>query len=245
MEVFRHILIDYDNLMKNTNSSAGHLWTNIRHCVSKLCLETGFFDNVPNMGIVKVRLYGGWFDQLGGRTPLAATVISEIDNSSMQIIAHKNKPKLNVQVEMADGLAAMSGTTFYATCRLNAMDGLRLKPRATFCGCKRGKDAKGYLNEYFYSKVCSSCRQPIGEIFIHEGQKLVDSMMFCDAAFLLKRKSEVALVSSDDDMVPILFQLALDYPDHVVRILTETNLSTAYQNFYKSIQPKGLNVLMW
>ena len=246
MDVCRYILVDYDNLSKNTHSSEKYLWTNIKYCVKKLAAETLFFDDLPNMSLVKVRLYGGWFDQSGNRTMQASNVVAAVAASPLQIVVLKDKPKLSIMLEMADGLLSMPKSPLYATYRVNSFDGLGLKPNAPFCGCKKGDEARSYLIDYFRSKICSACKLPIGEIFRHEGQKLVDSMMFCDAEWVAREEGGMAaIVSSDDDMIPILFQLSITHPNHVIRILTEKMESVSYRDFYAQIKPAGLTILKW
>lgn len=244
-EVCRYILIDYDNLRKNVHTSESKIWTDVRYSVRRLAKSTSFWEDVPNLARVSVRLYGGWSDCQGRRTQEASKLIAEFGSSQIQMYQLDENRKMLLDLQLADGLLSLSGTQFEATFRRNAIDGLRINPSASFCGCKHGSIVQSYLKQYFRTGICSACKKPIGDVFEHEGQKMVDSMIFCDAYYAVNKvRASVAVVSSDDDMVPILFQLASEAPTRVVRIQTTTP-GMAYQTYYSKIKPDGLTEVAW
>ena len=75
-------------------------------------------------------------------------------------------------------------------------------------------------------------------VIFSEGQKLVDTMLACDLHWLARDKSNcVALVTSDDDLVPPIFQQSQE-TENVYHVLTKEESSHCFENFYLPIKPE-------
>ena len=66
---------------------------------------------------------------------------------------------------------------------------------------------------------------------------MVDSMIFCDLHFLSQSKENmIAVVSSDDDMIPVIFQENV-ISDKIYHVLTSPKHGYFFTQFYDKIKP--------
>lgn len=91
-----------------------------------------------------------------------------------------------------------------------------------------------------YNYTCPDCKSSIKGSDVR--QKLVDTMLGCDFIRLSDQGEHVAVVTSDDDLIPPLFQqAALGKP--VFHVLTTSYPASSFTDFYDPIHPDGYHCI--
>ena len=199
------ILVDYDNAFAKSDPERHLLRVDVTHALNRLAKVTDYFSEVKGLEAVKIRLYGGWFEE-NKTTKLAQDINVEIGRDfPFQFVLPEDKT-IRVECERADRLLSVPDRTLYATYRVTNAVG-EIAFRKLRC-CSKAEEVSEFLANYCNLRKCPCCHK-LGERSIIErhGQKMVDSMILCDLDYLLKKEdNRVALISSDADMLPVLFQ---------------------------------------
>ena len=119
-------------------------------------------------------------------------------------------------------------TPLYVDFQL-ATDMLSMKYRPFYATCR--------IDRY---DTCPKCQSQKGGRDVY--QKLVDTMLGCDFIRLSDQGMPVAVVTSDDDLIPPLFQQAtLGKP--VFHVLTTNCPASSFIDFYDPIHPNGYHCI--
>ena len=234
MSVF-YILVDYDNLEKNACISVGQSASAIMEIVRNLDQKSAFFNSSSKLQNINILLYGGWFfyDKL---SYMAQDLRRQINCDFPQLYRLKSNIQINVQCEMVYSIFSLGKSNFfYATYRqYPARFGIDKK--YTKC-CKDGDICVDFIREWIKNKKCCYCSTENENLFVSIGQKMVDSMIFCDLHFLSQSKENmIAVVSSDDDMIPVIFQVNV-MSDKIYHVFTLPKYGYFFSKFYDKIKP--------
>ena len=178
-----YVLVDYDNLVKNTNMRLESLYTILSHVVSSLAVASDFFSGCSQMQRISIRLYGGWFtDRMP--THLAQSLIRTISSCrSLNIVSVGVGLKVRLDVELAYGLLSLGKYSFYGTLR-------KYQPKFVVRDVlsRRSCDVENVLHssltQFFEDGRCIGCERDLRPDIYIESQKLVDTMMACDLQWL-------------------------------------------------------------
>ena len=240
----RFVLVDYDNVRGNHSSSAVSLQTIITHMVNRLMCNTEFLMGIKSGERIKTRLYGGWFEE-NKTTKLAQDLNVEIRQDFPFQFTLPQGNTIKVECERADRLLSVPDRPLYATYRVTDAAG-EVVFRKLRC-CTKAEEAFVFLENYCNQRKCPSCHASSMRRIVEKcGQKMVDSMMLCDIEYLLgKGNTCVALISSDADMLPILFQAEANKRCmYYIRDLTPEN-SFLYLKYYSNQIGKYCKVISW
>ena len=206
----RFVLIDYDNVRAHQASSMGPLQTIVTHVINRLMRDADFLTGIKSGERIKTRLYGGWFEECRV-TRLAQDIYTEIGQSFPVHLKTRDGVPFDVDCERADRMLSRPNEALYCTYREDDLDS-KVKVRQKYC-CEKNRTISEYVKAACeIPRQCPSCKSTWSKpFFIARVQKMVDAMIFCDLGFLLRDKDNmVALVSSDADMLPVLFQSEAD-----------------------------------
>ncbi len=241
--VTRYILIDFDNVTISASSFLEDLQTLVTHVVNRLMEKADFLDKVKSGEHIKVRLYGGWFD--GNKTTRQAQDITAGIGAFPIHLKSPDRIPFEVDCERADRMLAQPNEPLYCTYR-EVDFAPKLDVRRMYC-CEKGIDVSEYLNEFSgYSTTCPSCKKRWKRpLLLGHVQKMVDAMIFCDLNFLLRDiDNKVALVSSDADMLPVLFQAEAD-KRKVYYLREMTNEGGAYAQYHARLLGQYCKQVSW
>ena len=237
-----YILVDYDNLEKNACFTVSQFATAIMEIVKKLDQKSVFFNSSSKLQNINILLYGGWFfnDRLSYK---AQEIRRQIQDNFPQLYRLKSNIQINVQCEMSYGILSLGKTKhFYATYRRYPAR-FEINKKYTTC-CEDGDICVDFVKEWLKDKKCCYCSNE-QEIFVSIGQKMVDSMLFCDLHFLSQEKENIiAVVSSDDDMIPMIFQENM-LSDKIYHVLTLSEHGYFFSQFYDKIKPVNYKSVAW
>ena len=234
MSVF-YILVDYDNLEKNACISVDQSAGAIMEIVKNLDQKSDFFNSSSELQNINILLYGGWFFYTS-LSYMAQDLCRQIKCNFPQLYRLKSNIQINVQCEMAYGIFSLGKQkTFYATYRQYPARFV-IDKKYTKC-CEDGDICVDFVRDWIKNKKCCYCSTENKNLFVSIGQKMVDSMIFCDLHFLSQSKENlIAVVSSDDDMIPVIFQENV-MSDKIYHVLTSPKHGYYFSQFYDKIKP--------
>lgn len=243
----RFVLIDFDNIKDRQDGNSGivDLSAMAMHAINKLERATDFLSGIKSKEHVKIRLYGGWFEK-NKTTRLAQDVVSEIHKHFPIQMKSSEGTLFCVDCERADRMLVRPKDTLYCTYREEDF-APKLMLRKVFC-CEQGSKVSDYIRGFVAgSKKCPSCQSDWNRpLFVGRVQKMVDAMIFCDLSYLLQvRDNRVAIVSSDADMLPVLFKAEAE--ERNVYYLRETTALDvgSYGQFHSRLLGKFCKTLEW
>ena len=240
----KFILVDYDNAFEKTDRLRHLLKIDVTHALNRLAKKTDFFNVVKDLESIMIRLYGGWFEE-NKTTKLAQDLNVEIRQDFPFQFTLPQGNTIKVECERADRLLSVPDRPLYATYRVTDAAG-EVVFRKLRC-CTKAEEAFVFLENYCNQRKCPSCHASSMRRIVEKcGQKMVDSMMLCDIEYLLgKGNTCVALISSDADMLPILFQAEANKRCmYYIRDLTPEN-SFLYLKYYSNQIGKYCKVISW
>jgi hypothetical protein len=196
------VLIDFDNAFPNyaTPPQLGH---GIDRLI-QLALE-----RQPDAESVEIRLYGGWFED-GAATTAASRVLLDLGRLSLFPMRHPLKPAvLRGRVDLVTRMHADPRLEWAHTLRRRSgLPSVRLAEKPYPSGCVHESadcPVKG-LQRFARrgSRQCSApgCAVTNRSAFRVPEQKMVDTLMACDAISLALHRHPTLLVSSDLDVLP-------------------------------------------
>lgn len=239
----RFVLVDFDNLREAQGLSVAETIQSYGHIFNRLEKCSDFFDGVTQLEHVIVLFFGGWFsgDHV---TPEAQEVFAEIGRKCGGTIKLSNGTAIKVDGKRCSELSFMPGRSFYNTFRR-----CQIRPRVNnkfnAC-CDKQRESIEQIRDYLQGKSCVHCeRKPTGGLFEIDVQKMVDSLIFCTAMELSEDvANSVAIVSSDSDMIPVVFSLA-SKGRRVYHVFTSSTEDISYRDFYAPLCPKDCRKVFW
>jgi uncharacterized LabA/DUF88 family protein len=220
------VLVDFDNI-NNRDSRQG-----LPALAERIAAAIGA-ESLQADPRLRLRLYGGWF--LGSqRSHRAQDLVADSRRNfptTIKLRSNSGPLKVVTSVELAEALVAEPATPLHRTYRerTGTFD-LRCKwPGAV--GCVKNKDCPlAPLPAFFQSKRCPTDYCPVSadELLRRHEQKLTDTMLVCDLLYLAvdgARDCSIAVVSSDDDMLPGI-RTAVNVGARVLQIHTDPARST-------------------
>ena len=239
----RFVLVDFDNLRKAQGLSVAETVQSYGHIFNKLEKSSDFFDGVTQLEHVTVLFFGGWFcgDHV---TPEAQEVFVEIGRRCGETIKLNNGTAIKVDGKRCSGLSFMHGKSLYNTfrrCRVRP----RVNKKFNAC-CDKQREAIEQIRDYLQGESCVYCKKnPSDELFEIDAQKMVDSLIFCTAMELSEdATNSVAIVSSDSDMIPVVFSLA-SKGRRIYHVFTSSTEDNSYRDFYALLCPKDCRKVFW
>jgi len=191
------ILIDYDNLGKLKEMRLSNI-------IEKLLNKTPIISS--NEQVSSCRLYGGWLFKGTKLTKLAAKLSAQIQRDFPKGIHVSGQKLYFKRPELATSLLCDSGNNFPNTFRIRSLPPQVKVKGFPLEGCMQPENcALDRITSFWRNKDCAldSCSVTPDDMFYRAEQKLVDSMIVTDLAYLATfTKEHVVLVSGDDDMWP-------------------------------------------
>lgn len=219
-----YVLIDYDNV-DETLRRAG-----------PVALARLIFARIPaavsdRHTLVTVRMYGGW-RQRGVLTRNAQSLTPDIRANTPTIAKYSSKgitKQIRLEVELADtsiGLSLPLSDTLVSDRNIRKFHANRSAltrcTNTSSCGLRQ-------FSALSYRDACAelSCEHQLGDLLVRDEQKMVDTLLVSDAAYvsLFLQEPDVVIVSSDNDMWPGVMQ-ALRTACKVTHIHTKSQRKT-------------------
>ena len=237
-----YILVDYDNFAKNVEISQGQISNGVLEIIKKLDQKSNFFSKVTALKNITVLLYGGWF--FHNRSSFQSTdVYIEISHDFPQLYTTTSKVKININCEMAYGIFSLGKKAFYATFREHTAK-FSIKRKYANC-CDDCDICVDFVEEWLKQHKCIYCDTPNDMLFYSVGQKMVDSMIFCDLHYLSQQPDNIiAVVSSDDDMIPVIFQESV-LNNKIYHVLTLPQHGWFFIQYYSNLKPTNYKSITW
>ncbi len=194
------ILVDFDNI-DNAMRSKGlqMVCTRMVHAIAN--------KKATMPAMLRFRLYGGWFEN-ESLTRRAQNLSSEIQRDFPSTIRWSGGTRTGTcvaQVEMAYALEIEPARKLTHTFRVRPFDA-KIRCRLNLISkCTQSPCPTAAIAAFFNDKKCITqrCYMTPGDFLEKEDQKLADTMLTADLIYLATHgKSDLAVVSSDDDLWP-------------------------------------------
>lgn len=218
------VLVDYDNV-EPSRTRAGPV------SLSKILVSLIPSNVLARHGGVTVRLYGGWRSQ-STLTNSAQRLIPVIRADSPCIFTMSNAGttlNLRLTVELADKPIGVTIPLEQSLVRDRGLRKFRARPTPWNCCVDSSSCGLGSIAGLKHDSVCVTpgCTTKLGDIFVRDEQKMVDTLIVADIAHqvFVARSSDIVVVSSDTDMWPGIL-LALNAGCSVVHIHTRSGWRT-------------------
>jgi len=180
---------------------------------------------------INVRLYGGWRSQ-GRLTTIAQRLVPDIYASSPAYvaIAHAGSTmQLRLTVELADKPIGLSSPLTETLVKERDLRKFRARLVPWSHCANPGTCTFNQFIGLTYNTACGNvgCANRLGNVFVRDEQKMVDTLIVADIAYqaLSKKAKDIVIVSSDTDMWPGVL-LALQAGCSVIHIHTKTGWKT-------------------
>lgn len=206
------VLVDYDNVPSSIRST--EFQTVARQLAAALVRHAPAVD-----GRIDIRLYGGWADEAGPSRSRVALATSIAANFPFPYVPSKGKPQ-SVNAVLAESLLCAPQNLLHPTVLIDRTFVGRVKCQSDFC-CSRTTCPLSPMRPFFADRLCpvDDCAiTPPDVIDAPWQQKMVDSMIVADAAYLaMSREPCIAIASNDRDAIPALV-LATALGVHVIHM---------------------------
>ena len=197
-----NILVDFDNIAQR-DRSRGLVY------ISEKILDRLGCDELLPYKRVKIRFYGGWYEQ-NNVTNRAQLLQSEIQsNFPRRINIIDNQQGLFHSVigyaELSYSLVIDPQHHLFSTYRSRGMPSGLYCEHPSSLGCSNINCPLIYIHDFINNGRCTNqCCNIKPKDMIHRGeQKLVDTMVISDLLYLASQKTSLlCIVSSDDDFWP-------------------------------------------
>lgn len=236
--IVHYVLVDYDNLAKSVGMTVSDCPRIISMVIKAVDQQTDCFKNVNYNARVCIRLYGGWFRDKE-KTILAQNLIKEIaSRSSYSQYTLNVNARLELQIHLAQCIECMPNSPFFGTLRHYHKLPIKVDDNVDVC-CDDMDKLISRMDWYLRNDgQCFGCGKTGTRPFYSEGQKLVDTMMASDLHWFARDETNrVVLVSSDNDLIPPVFQQSL-LTRNVYHVLTTEESDFCYENYYYPIRPQ-------
>lgn len=215
------ILVDYDNIDRNILSHG------ISHVVNRILTKIDPHE-VSGSLHMKIRLYGGWYEQNRFTTRaqnLSADVLASFPNIAL---LSDNATSVIVNCEMAYSILADPTNHLFHTFRPRGIpSGLKVK-HPNRCGCVNSNCPLIATYNFITSNQCSTCNNLTPQdLFYRSEQKLVDTMLTSDLIYSSNQNLNLGIVSSDDDFWPGIKTTIMN-GKKVIQIHTKNRNTPAY-----------------
>jgi hypothetical protein len=218
------VLVDYDNVDKSLHGAGP---VSLAKVLSSLISS----DVLSRHTNIDVRLYGGWRSN-AVLTRGAQNLVPDLRANSPSVISYKHENilrALRINVSLAD---KPIGGAAYLEETLVKNRGIRNFRSATFPHQSCSDSSRCGLTSFSnlnYRTNCGSagCTVTLGDIFVRDEQKMVDTLLVADIAqlALAAKSAYVVIVSSDVDMWPGVL-LALRNGCSIIHIHTKQGWRT-------------------
>lgn len=206
------VLVDYDNLYPEPPADPSSL---LRHDI--LSIADSLARVVPDVEVIQLRFYGGWVMNglLSRQASELSSALSVADPFPSRHPARSGV--LHGSVELALTLLAVPNIDLGDTVRpRRGLSHVRLSGAPVPAGCvKHPTSCPATILRRFtrrWSSRCSATGCPVTnrDGFIRLEQKMVDTMLTCDALHACDRLglSALAIMSTDVDLMPCLLSVA-------------------------------------
>jgi hypothetical protein len=195
------VLVDYDNL------SVADRRHGLPYLAARIVGALATFEGrCPAR--VRIRLYGGWYEGRAA-TPAAQDLSAEAFLCFPAVVPGPMSAgggKANVRLDLAYALEAEPGMPYMSTFR-------RREPTTNLSchdpaskGCRQSPCPMAEVRSVLLSGRCPSagCAFRTTDLLYRPQQKLVDTMLAIDLVHLATPGTTVAVVTSDDDIVPAM-----------------------------------------
>lgn len=219
------MLIDYDNLdVSLTRAGAVSL--------AKLLVPIIPISVLVRYDSILARLYGGWRAQ-GALTTAAQRLIPDIRAGSPTVIGSGQpspNSRLRLTVELALGPIGVIAPLDETFVRDRGLRKFRARRSAwPECATPGANCGLGQYASLSHATSCSTggCSSRLGDIFVRDEQKMVDTLIVADIAqqALVQKAPDVVVVSSDTDMWPGVL-LATQVGCNVIHVHTRQGWQT-------------------
>jgi uncharacterized LabA/DUF88 family protein len=190
-----NLLIDYDNL-STTDLTRGLIYI-VENILSKLSISD------VNDKNVKVRLYGGWYEN-NNITRRAQDLKSDlIKDFPRPCLLSDGKTSVIVNAELATSLTVNPSILLANTYRRGGVPSGLKASHPIKNGCQRATCPILHVYNFVLSGNCGECHTAtVDNIFYRSEQKLVDTMLTSDMILIAQQEKKFCIVSSDDDFWP-------------------------------------------
>ena len=230
-----HVVVDYNNV-------DGHIRRNgVKYLAERIarCLGSNVLAGHRRLSL---RLYDGWY-RVQSLTQLAQTVSADIQNTfpiTVSLPAGKGQTVTAIiSAEMAFSLHCDPNNHIWHTYRPRSGQSNITCKRPASAGCTSSNCILAVLPQFFAQQKCPnpSCTITPQDLIVRNEQKLVDTMMSTDLISRhLSSPEELVIVSSDDDLWPIM-RLLLQRGHKLYHIHTKLHRTTP--PFYARSVPQG------
>jgi uncharacterized LabA/DUF88 family protein len=198
-------LLDYDNL------SHGQRRRGVRF-LAETILQASMEAGAPPPARLRVRLYGGWYDQ-ESLTHRAQELSAQIHETFPCVLAAGSDLRIPTTAELAYAIEASPRQHLLHTYREKGDVGFVHCRSAIDVGCSEPECPIGLVKTLLEAGRCpvASCTVERPQILFRAQQKLVDTMLACDLVFLTRLADHtVVVVTSDDDLWPPISMAVLE-----------------------------------
>lgn len=211
-------LVDYDNVPATRRRSAVHLVETVIRSLGASAL--------PPRSRVRFRLYGGWYEQRRP-TRLAQRLTAELQAQFPRPVTVRTsggqRHRVVAVVELATSVLIAPNSHLFHTYRPGrSVRRMRCKSPPEV-GCSLSACPIPTIKKFFDDWRCpgSGCSVRPSNVLSRGEQKLVDTMLATDLAYLALNSSDpVSVISSDDDFWPTIL-LAAELNKEVIHVSTK------------------------
>lgn len=220
-----YILVDYDNIPPLLSRSGPRFLAD--RLQDRLLLAD------PSLAVGDLRLdfrfYGGWRGS-ATQSRRAVDLIAQLARDFPAIVFDRKRGrKLTLNGTLAESLLVLPHQVLPHTFRVRS-DPPRLQcADSVTLGCTIASCPTLVLRPLFVNRACpeSGCSRGLEEMVTRAEQKLVDTMLVCDAIHLAQLgETSLSVVSSDDDLWPGMLS-AMSLGTRVVHITTKYSSTSA------------------
>jgi len=197
------VIIDYNNIRAAVRKRG------LKYIAEEIALRLGE-SAVGKYGRLHLRLYDGWFSSQNP-TQSAQTTSAEVQRDFPTVVT---VPSTNgkvvravVAAELAYSLHCDPNNHIWHTFRQRVGQANVTCKSPVSSGCRSKTCALASIPTFFSNKQCpeAGCLVTPENLLVRNEQKLVDSMMATDLmSFHLSSQEELVIVSSDDDLWPVI-----------------------------------------
>lgn len=236
-----YILVDYDNLEKNQNLQEGDILTAISHMLNRLDQKLDFFKNADRLQPVKILLYGGWYEERMW-TNKSQKIKQAISDQVSTLFTSSHGTELNVSINLSYGMLSIPGRPFFGTYRRYPGN---FNIRNLYKCCDDGEVCIDFIKHVKEQNSCIYCGKDLSKLFYSNSQKMVDTIICCDLLCLSQKdQCYIAIVSSDDDLLPPIFQQSQGN-DRIYHLLTRQEKGYYFTQYYDPIKPSKYKQTTW
>ena len=232
------LLVDFDNAFPRPVENAAEMATAINRL-----LWCGL-DLYRGVSLVDIRLYGGWLDE-GVLTNRASAIHAAIGGMPTVFpLPHPYRAGLlRGQIQLVTRLVGIPGLEWRHTLRhRSGLPHVALSEKPFPIGCvHESNDCPVRLLQKLARRPARECHATGCHVtnrsaFRVPEQKMVDTMLCCDAWALSSSGSVVIVVSSDMDLLPAVATLGVSAPGRVALVRSSKDSAMEYEEELKDLR---------